>query len=408
MAVTMLDTVIVGAGHAGVHVAESLRQVGYVGSIKLLGDEPHMPYERPPLSKGFLRGEQEAESLLLRSDDHWDSLDISLDLGERVVRVDPIARQVRTERGAVYGYANLVWTAGGSARRLPIQGGALKGVHRLRDLDDAIALQHRARTASSAVIVGGGYIGLEVAAALRSRGIQVTLIEATDRLLARVTSPVVSDYFLRLHRERGVDVRLATGVREIVGAGTATEVILVDGERLAADLIAVGVGIAPNVDVLAAAGVECSNGVVVDSSGRTNMSGIYAAGDCAFAENAFAEAKAARLESVPNATAQARAVASAIVGAPPVRVAAPWFWSHQYDTKLQTAGLMAPGDEAVVRGDPESSAFAVVYLRGGRVAALDSINSVRDFTRGRRLVEASSTVTATEIAEAEDLASLLA
>lgn len=402
------DTVIVGAGQAGVQVAQSLRQGGYAGSIALIGDDPHQPYERPPLSKAFLRGEVEGNQFLLRSSSYWAEHGIETFFGIRVSVVSPADHLIHTSMGDSFEYRHLVWAAGGSSRRLPTKGVELDGVYSLRDLDDATAIREAMNTARAAVIIGGGHIGLEVAAALRLRGCSVTVIEAADRLLARVTSPTVSAFYEKLHRDRGVDIRTSSGVTEIHGTdGKVTAVTLIEGDRLPVDLVLVGIGLVPSVEALAVGGVECSNGVNIDADGRTSVEGVFAAGDCANREHPFAKGERVRLESVPNATEQAKAVSNAIRGIPNDKTSAPWFWSHQYEVKLQTVGLMIDYDEAIVRGDVDNAKFSVVYLREGRIIALDCVNTVRDFAQGRQLVEAGTVASASEVRNVDLLKSLL-
>ncbi|MBU8868540.1 MULTISPECIES: NAD(P)/FAD-dependent oxidoreductase [Paenarthrobacter] len=403
------DTVIVGAGQAGVQVAQSLRQGGYAGSIALIGDDPHQPYERPPLSKAFLRGEVEASQFLLRSSSYWAEQGIETFFGTTVNVVSPADHLIHTSMDDRFEYRHLVWAAGGSPRRLPIEGAELDGVYSLRDLKDAISIREAMRTARTAVIIGGGHIGLEVAAALRLRGCSVTVIEAADRLLARVTSPTVSAFYEKLHRDRGVDIRTGSGVSEIHGTdGKVSAVTLIEGESLPVDLVLVGIGLVPSIEALAVGGVECSNGVNIDADGRTSVDGVFAAGDCANKHHPFANGERVRLESVPNATEQAKAVSNAILGIPNGKTPAPWFWSHQYEVKLQTVGLMTDYDEAIVRGDVENAKFSVVYLRDGRIIALDCINNVRDFAQGRQLVEAGAVASAGEVRDVDLLKSLLA
>ncbi|NKX56553.1 NAD(P)/FAD-dependent oxidoreductase [Arthrobacter mobilis] len=402
------DILIVGAGLAGAQVAVSLRQGGYEGTVGIIGDEPHAPYDRPPLSKGYLRGEVGRPDLALKSDDFFGDTGVELVTGRTVTEINPADRMVTDDNGERFGYGQLVWAAGGSPRRLSIPGAELDGVLSLRSLTDADRIREAAGSARSAAIIGGGHIGLELAAAFRHWNVPVTVIEAQDRLLARVTCPIVSDYYHSLHRNAGVDVRLAAGVDELVGEdGRVCGAVLSDGSLLTADLVIVGIGLVPNIQPLARIGASCSNGVDVDSDGRTSIAGIFAVGDCANREHPYAGGSRVRLESVPNATEQAKIVANAILGQPQASPAPPWFWSHQYDTKLQTVGLLAGHDEAVVRGDIGSGKFSVVYLRNGVVIALDCINNVRDFARGKLLVQEGVRTTADAVRESADLKFIL-
>jgi 3-phenylpropionate/trans-cinnamate dioxygenase ferredoxin reductase subunit len=403
--VEVLGTVVVGAGHAGAEVAASLRKLGYAEPVAVLDASREFPHERPPLSKAFLRGEVEADELALRSQDFWSG--VGLRRGERVETVDPVARRVTTASGLTIGYRALVWAAGGTARRLPVADG-FAGVHSLRTLEDARRLRTEIPAARRVVIVGGGFIGLEAAAVLRERGLDVTVVEAQDRLLARVTSPVVSEYFARLHEAHGVRIVLGQGVSAVEQvAGRVGTVVLTDGTRLAADLVLVGIGLVPNVEPLVVAGVPSSNGIDVDAHGRTAVDGIFAVGDCA--HRITAGYGRVRLESVPNAVQQAKLVAATIAGTPVPAEAAPWFWSHQYDTKLQTVGLATAYDDLVVRGEPGEGRFSVVYLHNGRMIAIDCVNAVREFAQGKAGVTAQAVVDRDRLADSTtDLKALLA
>jgi len=382
------DVVVVGAGHGGVHLATSLVKSGYAGSVALLGAELAAPYERPPLSKGYLLGAETFDDIAFRPATYWATSPVELLLGRRVTRVLPERRCVVTADGEPIGYRRLVWAAGGRARELPVPGQHLAGVHSVRTLADANAVRAELSTARAAVVIGGGYIGLETAAAFRKLGVAVTVVEQQPRLLARVTSPVVSAHFLRLHRAAGVDVRLGAGVTELRGTGgRVRSVALTTGEELPADLVIVGVGLVPNIEPLAAAGLACGNGVEVDERCRTTAPDISAIGDCASHPNRFAAGARIRLECVQNATEHARIAAADILGTPQQHGAVPWFWSNQYDVKFKTAGLLTGYDRDVVRGDPDSGAFTVGYLRDGRLVALDCVNTAADFSQGRLLVE---------------------
>lgn len=377
---------IVGAGQAGAQCAISLRQGGFTGSIGMIGEEPDAPYERPPLSKDYLAGEKEAARLLLRPLDFWTTRSVDLHLSCRVVSVDAAAHSVTTEAGAVYGYASLVWATGGHPRALPVAGGDLPGVHVIRTRGDVDALRAEAADAHNIVIVGGGYIGLEAAAVLRKTGKHVTILEAMDRVLARVAGEPVSRFYEAAHRSHGVDIVLDARIEAFVGDGRVHAVRTTE-HSFPADLVIVGIGIIPAVAALAAAGAATSNGVDVDAFCRTSLTDVFAIGDCAFHGNAYAGA-AVRLESVQNAIDQAKTVAGVILGDAKPYHAVPWFWSNQYDLKLQTVGLSTGHDATITRGDPASGSWSLVYLRAGRVVALDCINSARDFVQGKALVDA--------------------
>lgn len=381
------DVVVVGAGQAGVQTATSLRQNGFDGSVALISAEDEYPYERPPLSKSFLRGEAEVNEFRLKPVDFWQNNHIELILGTTVETVDVKDRTVAFSGGSRTRFRHLVWATGGRARKLPIPGADLDGVYTIREYADVKSLRTRLDPTLQAVIIGGGYIGLEAAAVFRSQGLKVTVLEAQDRLLARVTCPFVSHYIADLHRGRGSDVILEAGVDSIVGVdGQVSAVLLSDGTELRADVVIVGVGLVPNVEPLITAGIQCTNGIDTDANFQTSAKGIYAIGDCANFESGYAGGVRVRLESVPNAIDHGKSVANTILGIPNVTTSPPWFWSHQFDTKIQTVGLQQGHDQIAVRGDRSSDKFSVVYLKDGRIIALDCINKVGDFAQGKQLV----------------------
>jgi 3-phenylpropionate/trans-cinnamate dioxygenase ferredoxin reductase component len=393
------DVVIAGAGQGGAQCAISLRQGGFTGSIALIGGEPELPYERPPLSKDYLAGDKPFERLLLRPAAFWAERDIALHLGARIKTVDGAAKTVTTANGDVIGYGSLVWATGGDPRALPVPGGDLPGVHAIRTRADVDHLTADLETASHIAVIGGGYIGLEAAAVLAKRGKKVTVIEAMDRVLARVAAEPVSRFYEAEHRAHGVEIRLSQSIAEVIAQdGRVAGVRLADGD-LACDLVIVGIGIVPAVAPLAAAGAVTGNGIEVDEHCRTSLPAVYALGDCASHINAFADDARIRLESVQNAVDQAKVVAAAILGAPVPYHATPWFWSNQYDLKLQTVGLNTGYDATVLRGDPAARSFSLIYLRGGRVVALDCINAVKDYAQGRALVEARAIISSDMLAD---------
>jgi len=382
------DVLVIGSGHGGVSAASTLRQLGYEGTIAILSADRDEPYERPPLSKDFLTGDKDAHSIHLRGPAFWDEKQIQLILGETVASIDAPLHLVTTASGKTFGYGKLVWAAGGEPRRLSCEGAELAGLHTIRSRADVEALLTELGGASRIVVIGGGYIGLEAAASLTKLGKHVTVVEALDRLLTRVAGPAISDFFLGQHREHGVDVRLGAAVSCIEGVdGRVSAVRLADGISLAADIVIVGIGIQPHVRPLAAAGADVSNGVAVDGHCRTTLPDIYAVGDCALHRNAFAPDHPVRLESVQNAADQGTVAAHHICGTPAAYAATPWFWSNQYDIKLQTVGLNSGYDQTLVRGDPSSGRFSVIYLRAGEIVALDCVNMVKDYVQGRALVE---------------------
>lgn len=384
------DVVIVGGGHAGAQLAIALRTNKFAGTVAIIGDEPDPPYERPPLSKEYFAGDKEFERILIRPAAFWAEREIALLLGQRVVAVDPAAHTVTTAAGATIGYGVLVWAAGGSPRQLPLPGGDLPGVQGVRTRVDADAMKAAAATARQIVVIGGGYIGLEAAAVLRKAGKAVVLLEALDRVLARVAGEDLSRFFEREHRAHGVDLRLAVQVEAIEGTDRATGVRLADGTVIPADLVIVGIGIVPAVQPLLDAGAAGGNGVMVDALCRTTLPDVYAIGDCAAHANAFADGAVIRLESVQNANDQATVVAKAICGDPQPYHAIPWFWSNQYDLKLQTAGLSAGHDQTVLRGDPAARSFSVIYLKAGRIIAADCVNAMKDYVQSRQLITAAA------------------
>jgi 3-phenylpropionate/trans-cinnamate dioxygenase ferredoxin reductase component len=382
------DVVIVGAGHGGATVALLLRKFKFAGSIALIGNETEVPYERPPLSKDFLTGEKPFERMLMRPAAHWTELDVTLLLGRHVDSVDAIGHRVMLENGDAIAYGILVWATGGTARRLSCPGHDLAGVHTVRTHADVVRMRTELDNTANVIVIGGGYIGLEAASSLTMLGKKVTVIEATARVLARVTGEPLSRFFEAEHRGQGVAIRLSTVVDCIVGrAGRAAGVRLADGEIVPADMIIVGIGIVPAVQPLLDAGVAGGNGVDVDEYCRTSVQDIYAVGDCAAHVSGFAHGTRIRLESVQNAHDQAAVAAKAITGTAAPYESVPWFWSSQYDLKLQTVGLLLGYDDILLRGDPGTKSFSFIYLREGRVLALDCINAMKDFVQGKALVK---------------------
>lgn len=403
------DVLIVGGGHAGAQVAIALRQGKFDGGVGLLGDEPHPPYERPPLSKAYLLGEKTFEQLQLRPTSFWPEHRIERLPARRVVAVDAAAHRVTLADGAVIGYGRMVWATGGSPRRLGCPGHDLAGVHGIRTRADIDLIRGELDGVRDVAVIGGGYIGLESAAALRKLGLRVAVLEALDRVLARVAGEPLSRFYEAEHRAHGVDVRLGVRIESLQGTdGRVSGVHLADGEFIAAQLVIVGIGIVPAVEPLLAAGADGGNGVDVDKNCRTSLPDVYAVGDCAMHANPYAEGNKVRLESVQNANDQATVAAKAILGVPAPSAALPWFWSEQYDLRLQTVGLSAGHDGCVIRGDPASRSFAVVYTRAGRVVALDCVNSVKDFVQGRQLVTRRLSPSPEQLADASvPLSSLL-
>ena len=395
------DVVIVGAGHGGAQAAIALRAAKFAGSIAMIGDEPEPPYERPPLSKDYLSGDKPFERILIRPAGFWDERQVAMRLGRRVVSVDAAAQTVTTDDGASIGYGQLIWATGGSPRRLTCSGHDLAGVHAVRTRADVDRMIAELPGVSRVAVIGGGYIGLEAAAVLAKFGKQVTVLEALPRVLARVAGEPLSRFYEAEHRAHGVDVRLGVTVACIAEAvGRACGVTLADGETVPAEMVIVGIGIVPAVQPLLDAGAAGGNGVDVDAQCRTSLPHVFAIGDCATHANEFADGARIRLESVQNANDQANVVAKAIAGAPIDYHAIPWFWSNQYDLRLQTVGLSTGYDDIVVRGDIASRSFSLIYLRGGRVIALDCVNATRDYAQGRALVLAGAAPDAARLADA--------
>jgi 3-phenylpropionate/trans-cinnamate dioxygenase ferredoxin reductase component len=384
------DVVIVGSGHGGAQAAIALRQQGFAGSILMLGRDPEPPYERPPLSKEYLAREKPFERILIRPPAFWNERGIVLRPGAAVTAVDPERHTVKLLDGSEIGYGKLIWAAGGNPRRLSCPGADLSGIHAVRDKADADRIMGELDNgAKRVVVVGGGYIGLEAAAVLTKLGCQVTLLEALPRVLARVAGEALSDFYQDYHRARGLDVRLDTTVEKLEGEnGWVRRAILADGTGIECDMVVVGIGIVPAAGPLIAAGAAGANGVDVDEYCRTALPDIYAIGDCAAHASAWADGAVIRLESVQNANDMATTVARHMTGTEEPYRAFPWFWSNQFDLKLQTAGLSLGHDAAVVRGSPGDAKFSVVYLKEGRVIALDCVNATRDYVQGRKLIEA--------------------
>ncbi|RDK12041.1 NAD(P)/FAD-dependent oxidoreductase [Cupriavidus lacunae] len=384
------DIVIVGAGHAGAQAALHLRELGFGGSIALVGGEPHLPYQRPPLSKDYLTGALPFDRLLLRQPAFWQEHAVDLLLGHEVSIVNPLSKTVICGDDLI-GYGRMVWAAGGAPRALRCPGAQGLPVLTLRSRADADRLIATARQSSRFLVVGGGYIGLEVAAALIGQGKSVTLLEASERVLSRVAGAYLSRFYEAEHRRRGVDLRTGVQIlhleRSEDGIYCAT---LTDGTRVHADAVIAGIGIEPNVQPLADAGARCSNGVEVDSHCRTSLWDVYAIGDCALHANRHAAGARVRLESIQNATDQARVVARHIHGDPIVYDAVPWVWSLQYDMRLQTVGLAIGYDEAQPTPGPAEGSFSVLYSKGGRLIAADCVNAPAEFARIRRMLSTAA------------------
>jgi len=391
---TSADVVIVGTGHAGAQAAIALRQQGFDGSILMIGRDSEPPYERPPLSKEYLAGDKPFERLLIRPAEFWADRNVTLMLNTSVAKVDPAAKTLAVTGGESIGYGTLIWAAGGDPRRLDCPGAQLPGVFTVRDKADADGLARMLEEgARRAVVAGGGYIGLEAAAVLRKLGCEVVLVEREARLLSRVAGEDLSRFYEDEHRTHGVDLRLNAQIEAIEGEDRVRGVRLASGETIPCEIVVAGIGIVPAIGPLIMAGAAGANGVDVDEYCRTSLPDIYAVGDCAAHANSWANGAVIRLESVQNANDMASTVARAICGDAEPYAALPWFWSNQYDLRLQTVGLSLGHDATVLRGDPAERSFSVIYLRGGAVIALDCVNRTKDFAQGRKLVETRAVIT---------------
>jgi 3-phenylpropionate/trans-cinnamate dioxygenase ferredoxin reductase component len=398
-----MRVVIVGAGQAGAALAAKLRALGHAGEIVMLGDEPAPPYQRPPLSKAYLLGEMDEDRLWLRAPEFWAEQGVELRLGQAVTAIDPVAKTI-TAGGEVLEYDHLALTTGSTPRHLPASiGGALEGVYTVRTLADVDAMRGEFVAGRRVIIVGGGYIGLEAAAVASKLGLDVTVLEMAPRILQRVAAPETSDYMRALHQAHGVKVLESTGLERLEGETRVTGAVLKDGRVLPADFVIVGVGITPNTQLAEAAGLVIDNGIATDAMGRTSDPFIWSAGDCA----SFPwQGGRIRLESVGNAIDQAEAVAANILGADQPYQARPWFWSDQFDLKLQIAGLNTGYDRIVTRKG-EGDAVSFWYYRGADLLAVDAMNDSRAYMVGKRLIEMGKSPAPEVIEGAPDLKALL-
>lgn len=388
--------IVVGGGHAGAQLVASLRQEGWQGEILLIGDESALPYQRPPLSKAYLAGKSTVSDLAIRSADFYTKQGIQI-LNGTVESIDRLEKCLSLSTGETMHYDELALCTGTRPRRLPVRGAELPGVYYLRTAADVDLIREAAVPGCRAVIVGGGYIGLETAASLRTLGLEVTLLEATERVLQRVTAPDVSAFFDRIHRGEGVDIRTGARVEAFTGDTRVREVALAGGEVVQADLVVVGIGVEPNTELAANAELTIADGIVIDDHARTSDPHILAAGDCASHEMAR-YGRRIRLESVSSAREQAKVAASTICGKSKEVAALPWFWSDQYDLKLQIAGLSTGYDEVVLSGDPASDRdFTCFYLRDGVLIAADCVNRPRDFMFSKRVIEQQLPVDRSEL-----------
>jgi 3-phenylpropionate/trans-cinnamate dioxygenase ferredoxin reductase subunit len=398
--------IIIGASHAGAQLANSVRKEGWLGRILVIGDEPLAPYHRPPLSKALLTGEKTSDQLEIFKPSVYERANVEFMLGVRVTNIDRHNKQIQLNNNQTLAYDKLALCTGARVRKLDIAGADLKGVHYLRTLADAQAIQADVKEGGKAVIVGGGYIGLETAASLRKLGMQVTVLEMMNRVLERVTAPQLSEFYTQLHQQHGVNIITNAQAQALLGNGHVQQVQCNNDLVLDADLVIIGIGVIANIELAEQAGLETENGVVVDEFATTSDADIVAAGDCTFHPNNLLGYRL-RLESVPNAMEQAKTAAASICGSQKAYHALPWFWSDQYDIKLQIAGFNKGYDRVLLRGDPASRQFVAWYLQGQRVLAADCINSPKEFMQAKKIIAQQLDIQPSDLADPNtDLASL--
>ena len=389
---TAENILVIGGGQAAAQAIASLRLWGYEGGLRLIGDEEALPYQRPPLSKAYLKGEMDEERLYFKPADWYEAQNVAVSLNTRATAIDRSARMVALSDGASAPYDALLLATGSRPRPLPLAGATLKGVHELRDLRDVDGLKSQVTTGKNMVIVGAGYIGLEAAAVARQLGANVTVLEMAPRVLARVTSPVMSEFYTQIHQKYGVNIMTGARLETLDGEdGRIKSATLADGTSLPADIVLIGIGILPNQELAAEAGIACKNGILVDEDARTNDPRIFAAGDCTVRPLVH-YGRTGRLESVHNALEQGKIAAAAIVGRDRPKLDVPWFWSDQYDVKLQIAGLSQNYDAHVLRGEPSSGHFAVFYFRAGKLIAVDAVNAAPEFIVAKKMIISGQTL----------------
>ena len=392
------SVVIVGAGQAASQLVASLRGEGFTGAITVIGDEPHLPYQRPPLSKAFLKGEIATDRLFIKPGEFYREAGCTLRLSTRATAIDKAGRKLTLSDGSQLSWTKLVLATGSRVRKLPLPGADDAACHYLRGIDDVDALRPRMQPGVRLVIIGAGYIGLEVAAVAVKRGLKVTVLEAMPRVLARAASPQIAEFFEDEHRKAGVDLRCYVRTEAIDRTGDALAVTTSSG-IVPADIVLIGVGILPNTELAAEAGLEVDNGISVNAFAQTDDPDIYAIGDCANLPNSFADQGRVRLESVQNAIDQAKHAALSIIGRPKAYDEVPWFWSDQFDLKLQIAGLSTAQDDIVLRGDRAGRSFAAFHLRQGIVTSVEAVNAAPEYMMGRRLIAARARVAPERLAD---------
>lgn len=380
------DVLIVGGGHGGAQAAIALRQAKFEGSIAIISAENEYPYERPPLSKDYFAGEKAFERILIRPGTYWAESGVDLLLGRSVDTVDPVSQLITTSGGEVIAYSKMIWATGGNPRKLLCAGANLPGVHVVRNKNDIDSILSDLDNVADVTIIGGGYIGLEAAAVLCKLRKKVTVLEAMDRVLARVAGEPLSRFYEAEHRAHGVDIHLNAEVMAIEGENQVIGVKLSDGQVIPSQMVIVGIGITPAVLPLAQAGASVAGGVIIDEYCRTSLPNVFSIGDCAEHSNEFAGGLIMRVESVQNANDMASAVAKSITGGLTKYHAVPWFWSNQYDLRLQTVGLSAGYDATILRGDVTARSFSVIYLKQGKFIAIDCVNSTKDYVQAKALI----------------------
>ena len=381
----MTSVVIVGASHAAAEIISSLKKRGFEGSITLIGDESLLPYQRPPLSKKYFTGELKLDSMYIKGPATYDAAGVIQKLARTVVSIDREGKNVQLDGGELIAYDKLVLATGTRARKLPVAGADLPQIKYLRTKDDVDDIKQAIKPNSKLLIVGAGYIGLEVAASAVKQGVEVVVLEAMDRVLQRVTSPTVSEFFQTVHAQEGVDIRLNTSLNSFQAKGSGATALIAQGDAIDFDCAIIGIGVIPNSEIADAAGLSCDNGIVVDEFTKTDDPNIYAVGDCSN-HPSFVYDRRIRLESVPNAMGQAKTAAASICGEDIAYDEVPWFWSDQYDIKLQTVGLCQGHDQIVIRGQSNERKMAVFYLKEGQLIAVDAINSPAEFMVSKKLV----------------------
>lgn len=391
------NVVVIGGGQAGAQAIASLRQWGFEGSICLIADERALPYQRPPLSKAYLKGDMDEDRLYFKPQAWYDDQCVDVLTGLSAVSIDRASRLVSLSNGGTVAYDALIIATGSRPRPLPVDGADLEGVFELRGLNHVQALMPETIAGKRIIIVGAGYIGLEAAAVASQLGLDVTVLEMEPRVLSRVTSPVMSQFYTDLHERHGVTIRTGTRLDALIGKnGRVNTAKLADGTEIACDLVLVGIGILPNQELAADAGLACQNGILVDRDARTNDPRIFAAGDCTVRPLVH-YGRTGRLESVHNAIEQGKLSAAAITGRPRPPEDTPWFWSDQYDVKLQIAGLSQGHDQVVLRGSPESASFAAFYLASGRLIAVDAVNAAPEFLASKKLIMSGASLAPTDL-----------